>query len=67
MESPCLDQPINAFTRLLLHQAPVIHTPKALLAVTCRLGELTHARGEGGGGTASLKVGTHCQTTAPAF
>ena len=21
----------------------------------------------GGGGTASLKVGTHCQTTAPAF
>ena len=23
--------------------------------------------GEGGGGTASLKVGTHCQTTTPAF
>ena len=22
---------------------------------------------EGGGGTASLKVGTHCQTTTPAF
>ena len=21
----------------------------------------------GGGGTASLKVGTHCETTAPAF
>ena len=24
-------------------------------------------QGGGGGGTGSLKVGTHCQTTAPAF
>ena len=29
--------------------------------------ELSHRPGGGGGGTASLKVGTHCQTTTPSF
>ena len=39
--------------------------------VQVRTGDLLHAIGlqvrEGRGGTASLEIGTHCQTTAPAF